>query len=313
MKYLLMGGSGFLGQGIVKQLLKTKGTKISVLDNFSFSEPETSIKDARIDISYGDVGSQTSVQACLNRNIPDITIFLAGFHAFNPGSDSRLETSRVTSSLLYTIPFLARQKSKLFVYISADFAYKRGKEKVTELDPLDWGTPDTHSMQKIIGEWYTAINCRRYRVPYLILRPSFIIGERKFANPFVDPLIFTTEVLLNETPFILTKANQKRDYIHLSDAAQMIVNIIKSDKYNTVYNISSGAGVTNKQLLDYLQSTIESKSEIKIVDSSEPDIVLDNTKTMDIKSIKLSKVEELIPKIVNYRRSLRDVMEPESS
>ena len=198
MRYLLIGGAGFLGQALTKKILKGRGNKVHIIDNFSFSDDPSTFKiNKRIGVSYGDAASQLSIQSAINKFQPEIIIHLAAFHAFNPGSDQRIETARITQGLLPTISFLARLKPKLFIYTSADFVYDEiVGGKLNELGPIKWGTPDTHAMQKIIGEWYSITNCTRYRIPIVILRPSYIIGDRKYANHFVDPIIFIIDNLL---------------------------------------------------------------------------------------------------------------------
>jgi len=312
MRYLLIGGAGFLGQALTKQLLKTKGVKVAIMDNFSYSDPDDMMKDPRIETSYGDAGSQASFQSAVNRFSPDIVIHMAAFHAFNSGSDPRLETARVSNGLLHIIPLISRKRPKLFIYTSADFAYMRNAKikSYTESDTLNWGTSDTHSMQKVIGEWYTVANCKRYRIPYMIIRPSYLIGNRNYANSFIDPVIFMIESLLQERPFILTRPDQKRDYIHVEDAAKMIAGLIRSEQYNTYYNISTGKGVSNRALFAKISKLLDIGSEAQVVESKELDLVLNNSKAMSlIKPIEFKPVIETLSNIISYRRSLRVIPE----
>lgn len=304
MEYLIIGGAGFLGQSLTKEILKGRRNKVGILDNFSSSpRPENIIKNPRVSTIYGDIGSQASTQSAINALKFEVVIFTAAFHAFNPGSDPRLETARLTNSLLHTIPFVARKRPKLFVYVSADYVYKSSdKDILTEKSPIVFGTPDSHAMQKIIGEWYVRANCTRYRLPWLIVRPSYLVGARSVVNPFVDPVSFLCDIMLHDRPFILTNQKQKRDYIDVQDAVTMILDLIKAEKSHDVYNISSGVGVTNMEIFNTLKEKIDPKGELKQVETHELSRVLDPTKVMKETSLKkLTPLEDLFDLIIKNR------------
>ena len=85
----------------------------------------------------------------------------------------------------------------------------------------------------------------------------------------------------------------------------MIFNIIKSDKYNTVYNISSGIGVSNLELFKMIENIIEPKNKSKIIASSSADVVLPNEKVLTLGDINLEKINEVLPNIIKFRKDLR--------
>jgi UDP-glucose 4-epimerase len=300
MKILVIGGGGFIGRHLVSRLLSLDQS-VAVLDDFSFSERPD---NPSYDLFIGDATNDSLVDAVVNKFHPDIIVWLIAFHAYAPGQDPIVRHSWLTHSISRVLPLIARVVPKFFVIGSSDTVYKVSPKLIKETSPLNWGSPQTPVMNKMMLEWYTSAICQSLKMPFLILRFSNIIGNRIFTHPAADPLTFLIDALLLEEPIALTKPQQKKDYLYIDNAVEMMSNILLQEKNSGVYNISSAHGITNLEILQEIKVVLDLQQLPKVVESKEGDIVLDNSKALKLGNVKIFSLQEKLEEIINFRRQV---------
>jgi UDP-glucose 4-epimerase len=303
MKFLLLGGAGFIGINLTRKLIEL-GHHVILLDNFSFARGVDS-NEPTLSVYTGDATSEASVSSAIERFDPDVVVWLMAFHSYTPGQAPVVQQSWLTHSLSRIIPVVAKLRNRKFILMSSDLVYRSSNKRLKETSALNWDTHKINILDAIVKERYTVSLCDAYKIPYAILRLSNVIGNREFIHPAADTVTFIIDSLLLDQDMIITNAQQKKDYIDIANATDMIINIIKQDDALGIYNISSGVGISNNELLQYLIDLTSPNKLPKVVQSKEAHLVLDNSKALCLgEDIEFALLKDKLAEIVRFRVSI---------
>jgi nucleoside-diphosphate-sugar epimerase len=305
MKHLLIGGAGFLGRNLAQELL-SRGDEVTVYDNYSFSSP-LEIEHPNLQVMLGDATNETSLSSALMSFKPDNVVWLAYFFAYDPNNVPHVRHSWLMHGLVKILPAIANLHTSRFIYISSDSVYKPKTTLLKETSLVNWGSSNLFVSNKIIAEAYVTSLCKHLKVPWIILRPSIIVGKREHLHPMADPLTFIIHAMLTEQPLLVKHGQQKRDYILVEQASKMIANVLHEKKSSGVYNVSSAVGTTNSELIQLLIPLIHPQVLPKVIDSKEGNFVLDNAKIMalcqDKRQVELVDMLTELSGIVEHRKA----------
>jgi nucleoside-diphosphate-sugar epimerase len=301
MKHLLIGGAGFLGRSLAQELL-SRGDEVTVYDNYTFSHP-IDITHPNLQIIFGDATNESSVSSALVSLNPDVVVWLPYFFAYDPNNIPFVRHSWLMHALVRTLPAAAFLHVGKFVYISSDLVYKPQPTLIKETGPVNWSTPNVFVSDRLIAEAYVSSICKRLKIPWIILRPSIIVGKRDFLHPMADPLTFIINTLLTEQPLLVKHGQQKRDYLLLDQASVMIADLLNSKESRGIYNVSRSSGMTNAELIQRLIDIIRPQVLPKVMESKEGHFLLDNTKIKACGQVELTDILSELPGIVEHRKA----------
>jgi len=120
---------------------------------------------------------------------------------------------------------------------------------ISENHPTDPISP--YGVTKLAIEKYGQMFLKLKGLPIVIVRPSNAFGERQ--KPFAGQGFVATamaSVLRRQEMFLYGHSGTVRDYVHVMDVAAGIVAALDSGKLGAIYNIGSGEGRTNRDVLD---------------------------------------------------------------
>ncbi len=257
-KVLALGGAGFIGSYVVRELLQ-HGYQVTCVDNFSkygpvthdfFSNPDFQLrnKDVR-NLSPIDFKGYDFVLA--------LAALIGGIKYFHkiPYQIARDNTQILTHAIDNT---LAVAPEAIFVYFSSSMVYERMQRPVSEQDCLEQLVPLTnYGMQKLFGEFVTRGAREEYGLNYLIVRPFNAVGsgelpemtkegQVEFGMAHVIP-DFVYKALVRESPFqILGDGKQVRTFTHARDVAvavrMMLDKGIKNEDFNVCGDSTCSVG-----------------------------------------------------------------------
>lgn len=304
MRHLLIGGAGSLGRSLAQELL-SRGDTVAIYDNYSFSSP-LNLEHPNLQIMMGDATNETGLSSALMSFKPDNVVWLAYFFAYDPNNVPHVRHSWLMHGLVRTLPAVATLHTSKFIYISSDLVYKPKPTLIKEASPVNWESPNLFVSNKIIAEKYVTTICQHTKTPWVILRPSIIVGKRDYLHPMADPLTFMINALLTEQPLLVKHGQQKRDYILVEQASVMIANVLHEKKSSGVYNVASGVGMSNSDIIQRLIEIIRPQVLPKVVDSKEGHFVLDNSRILACGQAELTDILPELTSIVEYRKAFME-------
>jgi UDP-glucose 4-epimerase len=302
MKHLLIGGAGFLGRHLASELL-ARGDEVVVYDNYSFSDLSKSLPP-EVELITAEATNEAALSSTLLSFNPDNVVWLAYFFSYDPSNIPHVRHSWLMHGLVKALQVLYEFKGTRFVYVSSDLVYKPAAPLIKETSAVNWGSPNTFVTNKLIAESYITTTCKNLKIPWAIIRPSIVVGKRDYIHPAADPLTFMVFSLVSGQSLLIKSSQQKRDYILVGQACEMMANLLCEKDCKGFYNLSSGLGTTNLELIQLLTKMVRPKILPKVLESREGDLVLDNSKIMALGEVKITSFVDELPNIVEHRKAL---------
>ena len=251
-KVLCLGGAGFIGSYIVRELLNA-GYGVTIIDNFSkygyikhdfYDHPNLRLEMRDVRMMYPAEFKGYDIVLCLAALIGGIKYF----HRI-PYRISRDNTEILAHAIDST---LASSPEALFVYFSSSMVYERMTRPVTEEDALQQPVPITnYGMQKLFGEFMTRGAHTEFGLQYLIVRPFNAVGGGELPDLKADGSVdfgmshvipdFVYKALIKQTPFeIFGDGKQVRTFTHARDIADALLALfghgVRNDDFNVCGN-----------------------------------------------------------------------------
>jgi nucleoside-diphosphate-sugar epimerase len=242
---LVTGGAGFVGSHVVDGLV-TAGYTVGVVDNLStgdFANIATHINRGSVDFVKADIRDR-DVMGKLVHDV-DAVIHLAAIVSV-PFS---LENPRLTYDVNVdgTRELLAscvRSGVKKFVFVSSCSVY--GAPRYLPVDEDHPTRPiSPYASSKLDGErWCEAFN-EDSGLDVVVLRLFNVYGPRQALSEYSSVITkFLECVKRSRSLVIYGDGSQTRDFVHVTDVANAILTLVKSDNVEGVFNIGYGRAVS---------------------------------------------------------------------
>ncbi len=284
MKYLIIGGSGFIGCNLSFDLLK-KGNEVIVIDNFSrrgsvinsnfLKNSFPNIKIIKADITID--------QKILEKEIKkaDVVFHLAAQVAVTTSVINPREDFKINALGTLNVLEAARRspKNPILIFSSTNKVYgemseqkivkkeKRYKYKnlplgVGEDQNLDFHSP--YGCSKGSADQYVRDYARIYNLPTVVFRQSCIYGPHQFGMEDQGWIAwFVISSILGKPITIYGDGRQVRDILYVNDLVNAYELAVKNIKKTAgkVYNIGGGPDNTLSllELIDYLEKLLGKK------------------------------------------------------
>jgi len=257
---LALGGGGFIGSYVVRELLN-KGYEVTVVDNFSkygflnhdfYSHPKFILKIKDVRTMYPAEFKGCDYILCLAALIGGIEYF----HKI-PYQIARDNTEVLAYAIDST---LAASPRALFVYFSSSMVYERTQRPVTEEDALNQPVPITnYGMQKLFGEFLVRGAHQEFGLEQLVVRPFNAVGggelpkvtakdHVEFGMAHVIP-DFVYKAMIKQAPFeIFGDGGQVRTFTHARDVAEAVCLLLEQGVKNDDFNICGNNTYTIEDL-----------------------------------------------------------------
>lgn len=242
MKYIVTGGAGFIGSHIADALIK-EGFDVKIIDNLSTGNRKNINKNAEF------------VQADI-RQLKKIMPHFEGInYVFHAAALPRIIPSFENPILFHNVNVIGtlncliasnKNKVKKFVYSASSSCYGNNFSiPTTEEDKID--TLNPYALQKYEGELYCKLFAEQFGLPAVSLRYFNVYGPRSFnEKDRFNAYSSVVEIFLNQKkknkPLTITgNGNQRRDFVHVYDVANVNIAAIKArtGKFD-FFNIASG-------------------------------------------------------------------------
>ncbi|MFY0253353.1 NAD-dependent epimerase/dehydratase family protein [Chitinophaga sp. 30R24] len=251
MRYVLIGGSGFIGKNLSKGILSVGGEVIAI-----GRKHNDEISHTKYTFHVGDCNDVSFLDSIVKKD--DVVIYLAYNSVPKTSFENPIKDIEENLPLAISIfSVVARKKVRKLVYLSSGGTiYGR----VASLQPLKENSATNpispYGITKLAIEKYANFYAEMYQIPLLIIRPSNPYGELQL--PFRGQGFIATAVnaINNRVPLDIFGLNGTiRDYIYIDDLVEGILVAITKDNSDTIFNIGSGIGRSNFDVINTIKNT----------------------------------------------------------
>ena len=244
MNILITGGTGFVGQPLLKMLTKSNHNVLAI------ARKEIPIYDS-IKTLTCDLSTLTKINDQLIDFQPEIILHLAWQGI--PDFSFNMSNKNLSDSINFFNWIFEKTKCKKIIISGSCFEYGRKRGACSELDPVNidnyfaWAK---HSLNN-----YLSLRCAEKDIILNWFRIFYIYGPGQREGSLIPSLI--KSISKKEIPMIKTPMN-KNDFIYVEDVAKVIAKAADSDLKSGIYNLGSGYSTSvyeicrtvEKQLLD---------------------------------------------------------------
>jgi UDP-glucose 4-epimerase len=273
MRYLITGGSGFIGSHLAESLI-SRGDKVVIIDNQSTgSIKNLSNVESKVKLIVGDILDKALLEKYVSES--DYVVHLAAalgvFNIVNKPLQSLKTNIQGTENVLE----LADKFRKPVLIASTSEVYgKNDKVPLNEEDDRIIGHPLksrwSYSEAKAVDESLAYFYYLENKLPIRIVRLFNTVGPRQVGQYGMVVPRFVTAALKNESIQVYGSGHQIRCFCHVADAIRALLLVIDSDKaIGQVFNIGNNQQISIMDLAIKVIEITGSKSDIKKIPYSE--------------------------------------------
>ena len=279
-KVLLVGGSGFIGHNLALRL-KKRGHQVFVVDSLTInnlkSSDNTEIKNKNlyttilknriellneneIKLNILDARDNTLVNKYYTEINPDIIVHLAAVsHANKSNKDPHSTFDNSLRTLENTLDY-AKNKKTHVIYLSSSMVY--GNFKDGEVDENSKCDPiGIYGNLKLSGEMILKSFNHVFDLPYTIIRPSALYGERCVSRRVGQ--VFIESAIQNQDIHINGDGEEKLDFTYIKDLVEGLTLCCEVEKAkNETFNITFGNARKVNDLVSILKNDFPSTKVI---------------------------------------------------
>ena len=257
MRYVVTGGSGFIGSHLVDLLLKTN-VEVVIVDKIMHSS--RAIKKDKVIHYFADISDNEVMNKIIQKD--DVIFHLSAQSHVDVSYNNPLGTiqSNILGTQAVLSAFHSKKASKLIV-MSTDEVYG-SVDSITDNSLLDPTNP--YSASKAAADML--VNAYKHMNPdrfVCTLRSNNIVGPRQFVRNIIPR--FTLQLLFGKKITLHGKGNAKRRYLWVEDAAKALYLIATKSKNHKIYNIGHPDLYSNLKVAIMIQDILGKQRQIEFV------------------------------------------------
>lgn len=280
----LIGGAGFIGHNLALELKKRK-VDVSVIDSLqvnnllSFASTDVDVvnrdlystiiqerlrllQEARIPLYVQDARDYHQLTHLINKIKPQVVVVLAAVAHAGRSNKDPYSTFDHSFRTLENALDASRDSVEHFIYFSSSMVYGNFAEGIV--------TEDTHcepigiyGALKFGGEKLVIAYNQVFNLPYTIIRPSALYGERCVSRRVGQ--IFIENAMQGKDIIAKGDGSDKLDFTYVGDLCNGVVNVIENENSrNQIFNLTYGQGRSLIEMVEILKKYFP---EIKVQNS----------------------------------------------
>ncbi|MDC3293795.1 NAD-dependent epimerase/dehydratase family protein [Alphaproteobacteria bacterium] len=250
-RFLLLGGTGFLGQNILEGAL-ARNFKVTVLSkNF---DPSYEIRDG-ISRVFVDITNPNDLRDVLKGEKFDYVVNCAGYvnhSSFSNGG--KLVYATHFDGLRNLLEVLDLEVIQRFVQIGTSEEY--GNVVAPQHEDLAERPITPYGAAKLSATNLLRLLYQSMKFPMVVVRPYLVYGPGQSPNRLIPSIV---ENSLAGNTFPVTHGNQLRDFLFITDFVNMVfMSIEKESAIGEVFNAGSGQAIRVRAVIEHLVDLIGS-------------------------------------------------------
>jgi len=265
-KFVVTGGAGFIGNNIVKQLIKQNHTPI-VIDNLYRGKIER-ISSLDVEFHKIDIRNFDQLEDILKNS--DGVFHQAALTDVQESFTKQQEYNDVNVKGTENIFKIAKKYNLKVVYASSSSIYGNPKKiPITENSKCAPINPygKTKLDDEILAKKYSKDNCS-----IIGLRYFNVYGKGQTGSYAGVITKFINRIKESKSPIIFGSGTQLRDFIFVKDIALANIIAMQSNVSNGFFNIGTGITTSIKQLAEIMMDISDLKLDIQYHDALDGDV-----------------------------------------
>jgi UDP-glucose 4-epimerase len=276
---LVVGGAGFVGGNLVRELLARGAERVVIVDNFLSSELENVPEDPRVELREGSIADD-AILAGIDDEY-DHLFHLATYHGNQSSIADPLadhEHNLITTLKLFErVKDFSRLRKLVYAASGCTLApHTYGEAEAVEEDgpvPLDLDSP--YQISKVVGEFYAVYYHRMHGLPTVRARfqnvygPGEILGAGRWRGT-------PATVWRNVTPTFVYRAlkglplqldnegRASRDFIYVGDIVAGLLACAEKGEPGDVYNLASGVETSIRELAEKIVELAGTSAKLEL-------------------------------------------------
>lgn len=278
-KILITGAAGFIGSNLTDSLLNL-GHAVLGIDNFD-SFYGRSIKEANIRVALqnnsftlmeGDIRDKEFLDKCFSFFKPELVIHLAAKAGVRPSIANPVEYYDVNvMGTLNILEIMKKYNLKKLIFASSSSVYGNNKKvPFSEADPVD-NPISPYAATKKAGELLCHTYHHLYDFDIFCLRFFTVYGSRQRPDLAIHK--FTKAILENETITLYGDGSSRRDYTHIDDIVEGVLDAMKNLKGFDIFNLGESDTTPLLNLVSIIETATNKKAILKFLPMQDGDVV----------------------------------------
>jgi len=261
-KIVLIGGAGFIGHHLALEL-KRQGAEVSVIDGLQvnnllslhcesctnaerdlylaiLNERIELLRNAAVPLYVEDARNYLRLSVVLGKLKPDAVVLLAAVAHASRSNKDPFHTFDHSFRTLENALDCSRDLVKHFIYFSSSMVYGNFEtESVNENSPCN--PLGIYGALKFGGEKLVIAYQQVFKMPYTIIRPSALYGERCISRRVGQ--VFIENALRGQDLVLKGDGQEKLDFTYIGDLVQGVCLCLANPaSHNQVFNLTAGQG-----------------------------------------------------------------------
>jgi len=246
-------GSGFIGKGLVHQLI-SQGYMVNVLDR-NICPDEFLEKTKWVTSEFADSEN-------LKNTLDDAEVAYHLISSTVPGDDTVDPIKELSENIFSTLAFLEMCKKcnvKRVVFVSSSAVY--GQQSIMPISESAETNPiSSHGIQKLTIEKYLLLYQFLYGIDIRIIRLSNPYGPGQGLSGRQGFIAIAIGQMIKNEPVLLRDSGRPiRDFIYIDDVSRSLALAGIVENAPSILNLGSGKGYSLKQVVEMLREITDNQ------------------------------------------------------
>lgn len=301
---LLLGGAGFIGSNLIRDLLCLHQTTYSLHVLEPVGSDVSRLEGLCVTIHRFPLSAIEDLSRLIDEHSIDTIIHLVS--TLVPGSTYKDYLREFTEVILPSIEIMeiCAQKNIRFIYFSSGGTIYGNRNRPIPFVEEDVMAPISYyGWSKQMMENGIHFKHRTQKLEYLIIRPSNPYGRGQNANAKQGLIaVAMGKILKGEPVTVWGDGSAIRDYIYIEDLCKAFCQLLDREVVNETINIGTGQGYSVNDVLAFLR--IATGCDFKIIYDTPRTVdvstmILDNTKLLKYTNMEFTPLIEGIKLFYN--------------